>query len=370
MRFKLGDLVELYNKNCNQANLTVWDISGINKDKEFFSPAKQVGADTSKYKIVPPHYFACNLMHVGRDVVLPISLNTTDKNIIVSPAYTVFKLKRNDILLNEYFFMWLKSDEKDRYFWLFTDSSIRDGFSWTDFCDIHIDLPPLATQQKYVAVYQAMLANQRVYEQGLDDLKLTCDAYIERLKNQATMKVGDIFKEIDNRNATGAITDLQGINIEKVFMPSVANVNQDNLSKYKIVRKHQFAYSAMQTGRDECIRIALYNNENPCIISPAYSVLEIKRDDVLAEFVMMWFSRKEVDRYGAFISDSSIRASLELPNFFEMQIPIPPLAIQQAIVAIYQAYLQRKAINEQLKNKIKQICPVLVRGAVGEIKCG
>ena len=81
-KYKLGNLIEPYNEKCENPNLTVWDVSGINSDKEFFEPARQVGADTSNYKIVPPNYFACNLMHVGRDEVLPIAMNHTSKNKI------------------------------------------------------------------------------------------------------------------------------------------------------------------------------------------------------------------------------------------------------------------------------------------------
>lgn len=368
MKIKLGELVELYAKSCNISNLTLNDVSGINKDKEFFSPAKQIGADTSKYKIVPPRYFACNLMHVGRDIVLPISLNTTQQNKIVSPAYTVFKIKDETQLLSEYFFMWLKSDEKDRFFWLFTDSSVRDGLSWEDMCNIELDLPDIAIQQKYVAVYQALLANQQAYEKGLDDLKLVCDGNLDKFKSQYSfIKVKELLKEVDNRNSNKKIDDLQGINILKEFMPSVANVGEENLSKYKIVKKHQFAYSAMQTGRDKCIRIALYNQDKPCIISPAYSVLEVKNNNVLAEYIMLWFSRKESDRYGWFVSDSSIRASLELSSFYEIEIPLPPISVQQAIVDIYKVLLDRRAINDTLKQQIKAICPVLVRGAVAEM---
>lgn len=369
MKYKLGDLIESYSQPCNIANLTVNDVSGINRDKEFFSPTKQVGTDTSKYKIVPPNYFACNLMHVGRDIVLPISLNTTLENKIVSPAYTIFKVKDKSRLLSEYLFMWLKSDEKDRFFWLYTDSSVRDGLAWEDLCNIELDLPPLDVQQKYVAVYQAMLANQRTYEQGVDDLKLVCDVGLDTFKSEYPLvEVGSLLKEVDNRNTELEIDNLQGININKVFMPSVANVSKDSLGKYKVVCKNQFAYSAMQTGRDECIRIALYNQDKPCIISPAYSVLEVKTKKVLAAYIMLWFSRKESDRYGWFISDSSIRASLELSSFNQIKIPLPPLDIQQAIVNIYTVLLERRAINEQLKQKIKDICPVLVRGAIGEIQ--
>ena len=126
-KVKIGTFVELYSEACGIPNLTVNDVSGVNRDKEFFEPSKQVGADTSKYKVVPPNYFACNLMHVGRDVVLPIALNHSGKNKIVSPAYTVFSITDETILLKEYFFILLKSEERDRYFWFHTDSSIRDG---------------------------------------------------------------------------------------------------------------------------------------------------------------------------------------------------------------------------------------------------
>lgn len=368
MKYKLGDLIEPYAKSCNIHNLMLNDVSGINRDKEFFAPAKQIGADTSKYKIVPPNYFACNLMHVGRDIVLPISLNTTDKDKIVSPAYTIFKVKDESLLLSEYLFIWLKSDEKDRYFWLFTDSSIRDGLSWEDMCNIELDLPPIEIQQKYVAVYQALLANQRAYEAGLEDLKLVCDGNLDKFKSKYPfVKIKNLLTEVDNRNVNMNVNNLQGININKEFMSSVANINDDGLGKYKIVHKNQFAYSAMQTGRDKCIRIALWKQNEPCIISPAYSVLKVNSNDVLAEYIMLWFSRQESDRYGWFISDSSIRASLELTSFYEIKIPLPDLPIQQAIVDIYKVLLERRQINEQLKQQIKQICPVLIRGATEEM---
>ena len=120
-KYRLGNFVELYNERCGNGNLTAWDISGINSDKEFFEPARQVGSDTSNYKVVPPNYFACNLMHVGRDRVLPIALNHTSQNKIVSPAYTIFKITDDAPVVREYFFIMLKSSEKDRFFWLHTD---------------------------------------------------------------------------------------------------------------------------------------------------------------------------------------------------------------------------------------------------------
>ena len=122
----------------------------------------------------------------------------------------------------------------------------------------------------------------------------------------------------------------------------------------------------MQTGRDECIRIALNKNDTPVIISPAYTVFEVKDKSMLEEYIMMWFSRKESDRRGWFMSDSSIRSNLDLDRFYEIQIPIPDEKTQKSIVEIFNVYTTRRNINEQLKTQIKDICPILIRGSLEE----
>lgn len=162
-KVKLGDLIASYKKKCNIPNLSPEQVSGVNRDKEFFEPSNQVGSDTSNYQEVPLRYFACNLMHVGRDVVLPIAFNHSDRIKYISPAYSVFFIKDASVVLDEYLFMLLKSSEKDRFFWFQTDASVRDGMSWNDFCSAWIELPPIDVQKKYVDIYLAMLANQRAW---------------------------------------------------------------------------------------------------------------------------------------------------------------------------------------------------------------
>lgn len=101
-------------------------------------------------------------------------------------------------------------------------------------------------------------------------------------------RIGDYIQLIDNRNKDLAVSNLLGINITKNFMPSVANTSETDLSKYKVIKKGQFAYSAMQVGRDETIRLALYTNDEPAIISPAYLVIESKNtNELLPEYMMM-----------------------------------------------------------------------------------
>lgn len=341
---------------------------GVNIHKEFMPTAANTNnLDESKYKIVRKNRFVYSGMQTGRDECIRLSMYSGDDYILVSPAYTTFEISATDVIHPLYFFMLFLSKEKDRYGAFCSDGSIRSNLDWEAFCDIEISLPPISIQQKYVNIYNAMLANQKSYEHGLDDLKHTFETLLDEYKQISPKRtVGSILREVDCRNVNNAVTDVQGINISKQFMPSIANTHEVDLSKYKVVQKGQFAFSGMQTGRDECIRVALFDRDSPVIISPAYTVLESKDPTVLSEYVMMWFSRKEVDRLGWFMSDASIRTNLDKDRFYEIEIPVPDIKIQQDIVDIFKVYNARKEIAEKLKAQIQNICPILIKGSIEE----
>ena len=364
-KYRIGQLIKIVDERNSYG---IKAFYGININKEFMpTVANTEGLDESNYKVVRENRFVFSGMQTGRDECIRISMYLEKEPIIVSPAYTTFEIEATDIVLPTYFFMIFLSKEKDRLGWFYSDGSVRSNLDWDRFCDMELNLPDIPTQQKYVDIYKAMVANQQSYERGLEDLKLTFDALIDNIKRSASMvPVRDLLAEVDNRNGTGEIVDVQGINIFKQFMPSVADTNGVDLSKYKIVRKGQFAYSGMQTGRDECIRIALFDKDEPIIISPAYTVFETKDGTVLPEYIMMWFSRKESDRRGWFMSDSSIRTNLDLERFYEIEIPVPDAEMQKCIVDLYKVYTLRRSINEQLKAQIKDICPILIRGSLEE----
>lgn len=365
-KFRLGNYINLYSEKCNNPNLTIWDISGINSDKEFFEPSKQAGADTSNYKVVPPDYFACNLMHVGRDEVLPIALNHTEHNKIVSPAYTVFNIKNDAPILKEYFFIMLKSSERDRCFWFHTDSSVRDGMSWDDFCDLEISIPPLSVQQKYVDIYNSMLANQRCYERGLEDLKLTCDAYIEALRRKNTIEpIGRYLTRHDVRNGANGTKNVMGISTTKEFREPTSKVNRDELSNYKVVKPRQIGF--VQTTHNEKVFAYAFNDtDSDIVISSVNEVFSTDEDYLLPEYLSMFFYRKEFDRYARFHSWGSARETFTWEDLQVVEIPIVDISIQKAISNIYKVYRQRIEINKKLKAQIKDLCPILVKGAVEE----
>lgn len=178
-------------------------------------------------------------------------------------------------------------------------------------------------------------------------------------------RLGDYIQLVDNRNKDLKVTNLLGINITKNFMPSVANVSGTDLSKYKIIQKGQFAYSAMQVGRDETIRLALYTDDEPAIISPAYLVIESKdENELIPEYMMMWFQRPESDRYGWFISDSSVRASLDWERFCEIEIPIPDIIEQRKYVALYKGLLTNQKTYENSLEDLQLICETYIEDLI------
>lgn len=366
---RIGDYIRLISNRNN--NLAITNLLGVNINKNFMpSVANTSGVDLSKYKIIQKDQFATNIMHVNRDEVLPVALYKNEEPAIVSPAYMTFEVIDENVLLPEYLMMEFQRPEFDRRAWTYCDSSVRGGLEWNRFCEIGIPIPHIDEQRKFVALYNGLLTNQKTYQNSLADLQLICNSSVDKLKRiDKQLPLSELVQLVDNRNRNNEISNLLGINVDKVFMPSKANVGESDLSKYKIIQKKQFAYSAMQVGRDETVRVVLYSFEEPAIISPAYLVFEvIDKKVVLPEFLMLWFYRPEFNRYGWFISDSSVRASLEWERFKEIQIPIPDINIQEAIVTIYHTLENRKRINEQLKNTIKPLCPVLMKGVVESFK--
>lgn len=338
---------------------------GLDKSKSFI-PTKALtgGLDESKYKVVRYRRFVFSGMQTGRDKCIRIGLSVKEDPFIVSPAYTTFEVVDPDVDPT-YFFMRFQSSEMDRLGWFYSDGSIRSNLDWDVFCNIEIELPPIEVQRKYVAIYEAMLANQWAYEKGLDDLKLTCDALLDRCKESSTWEpVGKHLREVDVRNTSGKCDVAYGINIKKEFMLSKAS--SDDLLKYKLVEPGQLAYSAMQTGRDKCIRIALNESSSTLAVSPAYSILESVDAGVDARYVMMWFSRAESDRYGWFLSDASIRANLDLSSFLEIEMPIPESGLREALCDLYSVLRIRSSVNDHLKSQLKNICPILIRGSIEE----
>lgn len=169
-------------------------------------------------------------------------------------------------------------------------------------------------------------------------------------------KIGELVTLVDERNNIG-LREFYGLNIHKEFMPTVANTDTLDETKYKVVRKNRFVYSGMQTGRDECIRISMYKGDTPIIVSPAYLTFEVTAiDKIIPEYFFMLFLSPEKDRLGWFRSDGSIRSNLDWPVFCDFDIELPPIDIQQKYVDIYQGMVNNQKAYERGLEDLKLVC--------------
>ena len=182
-------------------------------------------------------------------------------------------------------------------------------------------------------------------------------------------KIGKLISVCDERNSYG-YTNFYGLNINKEFMPTWANTEGLDESKYKVVRKKRFVFSGMQTGRDECIRISMYNGEEPIIVSPAYTTFEVTREDiVIPEYFFMLFLSKEKDRFGAFCSDGSIRSNLDWERFVDFNITLPSITQQRKYVDVYLALQNNLAAYQSKVEDLKLVCDGYIEELRRKIPC-
>ena len=369
-KYKIGDLISIVDE---RNDMGIREFYGININKEFMpTVANTEGLDESKYKVLRKNRFVYSGMQTGRDECIRIGMYNKNSPIIVSPAYTTFEVTATDVIIPLYFFMRFLTKEKDRYGAFCSDGSIRSNLDWEVFCDIELELPPLKIQQKYVDIYNAMLTNQQSYERGLEDLKLVCDAYIEELKKtQSLKKLGNYISTCEQKNGglKYGIDAVRGISIEKKFINTKANMEGVSLKPYSIVHPDEFAYVTVTSRNGDKISLARNNSEDTYLCSSSYIVFKVNDERVLLpKYLSLLFERNEFDRYSRFNSWGSARETFDWEEMCNVRIPIPKIEVQQDIVNIFETLNTRKEINEKIKEQIKDICPVLVKGSMEEAK--
>lgn len=168
--------------------------------------------------------------------------------------------------------------------------------------------------------------------------------------------LGNHIRLIDTRNRESITDRVLGINIDKFFMPSVANVIGTDLSKYKLITKGKFACNPMHVGRDERLPVALYDEEEPAIVSPAYFMFEVVDNSILNEdYLMMWFRRQEFDRICWLHTDGSVRGGITWDDICRLELPIPPIEKQLEIVNSYKAITERIALKQKINDNLEAI---------------
>lgn len=370
---KLGQLLELATETNSEIRYKVDDVRGMTITKEIIPTKANVkDTDLSKFLVVHPHEFIFNPRTHGKKI--GFGYNNSEDTFLISWNNIAFRVSEegNRMVLPEYLFLHFNRSEWDREACFRSWGSSTEVFSWDALCDMALELPPLSIQQKYVDIYNAMVANQQAYERGLEDLKLTCDGYIEDLRRKMPReKIGKYIAltEQTNENSQYGIDDVMGISIEKKLIRTKADMKGVNLAPYLLIQPNEFAYVTVTSRNGGKISIALNDTGRIYICSSSYVVFRSKNiEELLPQYLMLFLSRNEFNRYARFHSWGSAREIFNWEDMCDVQIPIPGIEVQKSIAEMYTVYNARKKINEQLKAQIKNICPILIRGSLEEGK--
>ncbi len=175
-------------------------------------------------------------------------------------------------------------------------------------------------------------------------------------------RLGDYIQQVNVRNTALEVDTLLGVSITKKLIPSIANTIGTDMSVYKIIERQQFAYGTVTSRNGDKISIALADEHDQALVSQIYVVFEvIDKDELLPEYLMMWFSRPEFDRYARYHSHGSTRETFDWDDMCEVQLPIPSIDKQRAIVAEYQSIENKIAINNQICEKLEATAQALYR---------
>lgn len=368
-KIRLGDYIVCSTANNRRLEYGADLIVGVTNEGVFSAPkGNPVDVDLQPYKIVKNGAFVYNPTRIDLGSIA----YRTEGLCIASHLYIVFYLndKGKEMIDPLWLYIYFRREEFRREVRFRNFGSQRPEFSFNNMSEIEILLPDLPTQQKYVNIYLSMVANQQSYERGLEDLKLVCDGYIEELRRKCKPEpIGPFLQLSDKQNSDlrYGLEALKGVSIEKRFIDTKADMEGVSLRPYFVIKPGEFAFVTVTSRNGGKISLAMNDSEETYICSSSYIVFRSKdREKLLPQYLMLFFTRSEFDRYARFHSWGSARETFDWEEMCNVEIPIPDIEIQKSIAEIYAVYIKRREINEKLKAQIRDICPVLIKGSLEE----
>ncbi len=367
-KYNIGQLIELTTETNENNTFGVDDVRGMTITKQIIPTKADVStADLSKFLVIHPNEFVFNPRTHGKHI--GFGYNSTDESFIISWNNIGFRVKEEmkKVVSSEYLFLHFNRDEWDREACFRSWGSSTEVFTWDALCEMDLELPDLAIQQKYVDIYKAMVANQQSYERGLADLKLVCEGYIESLNDCEYKSIGNYIARTKNKNIEKKynITDVRGFNNEGEFIEPMRLFSGD-IATFKVIKKNDFVYNSRINSTIKKLSIAL-NEGDELIVSPAYESFYITNTYELEPFYLYMLLQREIfARKVLFDSFGSSTLVFGFDDLGQVKIPMPNIEIQKSIANMYKVYKERRIINEQLKTQIKNICPILIKGSLEE----
>lgn len=363
-KYKLGEYIGRSTANNHSLKYKEDLIVGVTSEGVFSLPKGNVqGVDLKPYKIVNNGDFVYNPSRFDLGSIA----YRTEGLCIVSHLYQIFHLneKGKEMIDPIWLFIYLRRNEFRREVTFRNFGSQRPEFNFNDLSDIELPLPSITQQRKYVDVYLALQNNLAAYQSKVEELKLVCDGYIEELRRKMPCKkIGEYIVESSTKNSDNKIKEVRSVSVTKEFKLTNAKVNKNELRNYLIVRPKEIAF-VQTTGNEKVLAFAYNDYDYPVVVSSVDKVFGSKDEDTLdLQYLSLFLSRKEFDRYARFNSWGSAREVFTMDDMNDVEIPIPDISVQREIVNIHKCYIERQRIAAQLKEKLNILCPILIKGSI------
>lgn len=365
---RLGDYIEQCDERNHNNQYSIETIKGISTNKLFIdTKANLDGVPLQSYKLVSPRYFAYVPDTSRRGDKVALAFNNSGDTYLISSIYCVFKVAKPIELVPEYLYLFFLRSEFDRYARYNSWGSAREVFSWENMCNILIPLPSIAEQQKVVNAWRAFREIKVQNEAKAAPLMQLCQSYIQELKHKYPMQeIGPNINESNDRNWNGNFTanEVRGIATSKGLIETKANLDGVSLDSYKLVKPKEIAFVPDTSRRGDKISLGLNDSDKTYIVSSISSVFRVKEENILPNFLYLWFCRPEFDRYSRFNSWGSAREAFSFEDMKRCKVPLPPIEVQQAIVNIYKCANEAKLIAEEADRLSREVCPALLQHVI------
>lgn len=364
---RLGDYISPRRENNSSLKYGVDLIEGVNSDGEF-QPTKALtdNINLKPYKVVRHGDIVYNPSRLN---IGSLAYRTGDM-CIVSHLYQVFYIKEKyqSRLSAEFLTLYLRRSEFYRYVDYDNFGSQRAEYNLRKLSELLIPLPSPDEQQKVVNAWKAFREIKEQNETKAAPLMQVCQSYIQELKHKYPLQeIGPYIDEYDERNSneTYGLYDVRGISIEKKIIETKANMDGVKLSPYKIFNPNTFCYVTITSRNGEKITLSLNNDDRNYIVSSSYITFGVNQvEQILPQYLYLWFCRPEFDRYARFNSWGSAREAFSFEDMKRCKIPIPPIDVQRAIVNIYKCANEAKQIAEKADRLSREVCPALLQHVI------
>lgn len=365
---RLGDYIEQCDERNHNNQYSIETIKGISTNKLFIdTKANLDGVPLQSYKLVSPRYFAYVPDTSRRGDKVALAFNNSGDTYLISSIYCVFKVAKPIELVPEFLYLFFLRPEFDRYARYNSWGSAREVFSWEDLSNTLIPLPSVSEQQKVVSAWRAFREIKEQNEAKTAPLMQLCQSYIQELKHKYPMQeIGPYIQESNERNWNGNFTEneVRGIATSKGLIETKANLDGVSLDSYKLVKPQEIAFVPDTSRRGNKMSLGLNDSDKTYIVSSISSVFRVNEENILPNFLYLWFCRPEFDRYARFNSWGSAREAFSFEDMKRCKIPLPPIEVQQAIVNIYKCANEAKQIAEEADRLSREVCPALLQHVI------